>query len=130
MSGVSDIIENIRSGESETSEFAIEQCKHRLRGEFTPNRMRYDRILGEMFWHIALLGLHLNPGQGAASGEHVDARRAVVERAGDIHSGETAAENGDRALTAEACPQATEGVSLNVVSRRRKGRQHPGSNDR
>src|SRR6476660_7989762 len=68
--------------------------------------MRYDRILGEMFWHIALLGLHLNPGQGAASGEHVDPRRAVVERAGDIHSGETAAENGDRALTAEACPQA------------------------
>jgi len=90
--------------------------------------MRYDRILGEMFWHIALLGLHLNPGQGAASGEHVDPRRAVVERAGDIHSGETAAENGDRALTAEACPQATEGVSLdNVVSRGAGGDHTPGA---
>ena len=45
----------------------------------------------------------------------MDARRAVVQRAGDVHGGETAAENGDRTLIAEAGPQATEGVGLDDV---------------
>ena len=63
MSGVGGIRENVGPGESEASEFAIEQRKHRPCGELAPNRMRDDRIFGEMLWRIALLGLHLDPGQ-------------------------------------------------------------------
>ena len=128
MSGVGGIRENVGPGESEASEFAIEQCKHRPCGELAPNRMRDDRIFGEMLWHIAL-GPLPGPGAGAARGEHVDARRAVVQRAGDVHGGETAAENGDRTLITEAGPQATEGVGLDDVVKFPgwRGRHTPGA---
>src|SRR5829696_1701476 len=110
VSGVGDIREDVGSGESETSEFAIQQRKHGLRGELMPNRVRDDSVFGEMFWRMAFLGgLHLNSGQGAASGEHVDARRAVVQRACDVDGGETAAQNRDGTLITEPGPQATEG---------------------
>ena len=47
-----------------------------------------------MLWYIGgLRRLDLNPGQGAGAGKQMDACLAVVERAGDVHGGETAAEN-------------------------------------
>ena len=133
MDGVGVIIENIWERETEPPEFAFEQRQHRCRRQLVSNREPDDRILSEMLWRIGgLRRLDLNPGQGAGAGQQMDTRLAVVERAGDVHGGEAAAEDGNRTLIADSCPQATEGVGVDdVMGGRRRGRgPHTGSDDR
>ena len=124
MTGVGGIIENIWKRESEPAEFAFEQRHHRIRCQLVSNRERDDRILSEMLWYIGgLRRLDLNSGQGAGAGKQMDACLAVVERAGDVHGGEAAAENRKRTLIADPGPQATEGVGVDdVVGGRGRGR--------
>ena len=62
----------------------------------------------------------------------MDACLAVVERAGDVHGGEAAAEDGNRTLIADPGLQAAEGVGVDdVVGGRGRGRgPHTGSDNR
>src|SRR6185369_1997716 len=92
-----------------------------------------DRILREMFWRIGdLRRLDLNAGQGAGAREQMNACLAIVERTGDVHGGETTAEDRNLTLIPDSGPQATErvGVDDGVGGRGRGRGPHTRSDDR